>query len=69
MDALAIVQDLCIANDYQSDIHDFYLLYFAHCDLQETGIQYYWPDATRKNIVAIIRERADAFVRSERNNA
>ena len=69
LDALAIVKDLCIANDYRSDIYDFYLLYYAHCDLQETDIQYYWPDATRENIVAVIRERADAFVRTHRTDA
>lgn len=63
LDALTIIKDLCIANDYQSDIQDFYLLYFAYCDLQETDNQYYWPDATRENIVMIIHERADAFVR------
>ena len=62
--ALAEVKELCIANDYQGDIMEFYHLYFALTDLQYSDVQWYWPGATAENISAIIRERATAFVES-----
>lgn len=61
---LCVIKDLCVARDYPRDIYDFYLLYFAHTDLQESEFQWYWPEATRENIVSIIRQRAEAFFQS-----
>jgi len=61
---LSVIKDLCIARDYQSDIYDFYTLYFAYTDLQESNFQWYWQGATRENIVSIIRNRAEAFLQS-----
>jgi hypothetical protein len=63
--AIEIVKELCIANDYQRELMDFYLLYFAYTDLQESDVQWYWPDATRQNINEVVRERAVAFVESQ----
>lgn len=60
--ALAIVKDLCVATDYSDDLHDFYLLYFAYTDLQESEVQWYWEGATRSNIESIVRERAQAYL-------
>jgi hypothetical protein len=62
--ALARVNDLCIANDYQHNIMEFYLLYFAHSDLQLSDVQWYWDGADAENILSIIRDRATAFVES-----
>ncbi len=59
---IAQVKELCIATDYQRDIMDFYLLYFACSDLREYGYQYYWDGATSENIHSIMQERAAAFV-------
>ena len=64
---LNVIKDLCIARDYQSDIYDFYTLYFAYTDLQESDFQWYWQGATRENIVSIIRNRAEAFLQSTGN--
>jgi hypothetical protein len=61
---LALIKDLCVARDYQPDIYDFYLLYFAYADLEDSEVQWYWEDATRENIVSIIRDRAESFIQS-----
>jgi hypothetical protein len=61
---LSVIKDLCIAHDYQRDIYDFYTLYFAYTDLQESDFQWYWEGATRENIVSIIRRRAEVFLQS-----
>ncbi len=66
IDALKVLKDLCIARDNQKDIYDFYLLYYAYSDLQESDVQWYWNGATRSNIVALIRERAEAFIDQHR---
>lgn len=61
---LGVIKDLCVANGYQRDIFDFYLLYLAYTDLQEYETQWYWNGATRENIVSIIRQGAEAFIQS-----
>lgn len=62
IDSLATVKQLCIANGYQQNIMDFYLLFFAYADLQSYDTQWYWPGADRENVQSIVRERAIAFV-------
>jgi len=59
---LSDIKDLCVARGYQQDIYDFYLLYFAYRDLQESEVQWYWHNATRENIVSVIRNRAEEFL-------
>jgi hypothetical protein len=59
---LDVIKDICIARDYQKDLYDFYLLYFAYTDLQESDLQWYWEGANRENIVSIVHERAEAFL-------
>lgn len=61
-DVLEQVKEFCVANDYQSNIHDFYLLYYARLDLREQDYQYYWPEADRSNIDACTVERMRLFV-------
>ena len=62
IEVLSVVKDLCISHDYQKDLYDFYLLFFAYSDLQEEPHQWYWAGATRENIVSVIRQRARDFV-------
>jgi hypothetical protein len=62
---IAVVADLCSTNDYPGELHDFYLLHNAYEDLQSLGVQFYWPDADRANILAIMKHRAEEFVRDE----
>lgn len=64
---LRTIKDLYVGADYLRDIYDFYLLYFAYTDLQESEFQWYWPDATRENITSIIHGRAEAFFQSTGN--
>lgn len=56
------LKDMCVANDYQANIHDFYLLYFARVDLRSQGYQYYWPDADRSNIDTCTLDRMRLFL-------
>ena len=62
LDALGAVKELCVANDYQSDLYDFYLLYFAKVDLQVDDYQYYWPDANRDSIDSIAQDQIQDFL-------
>jgi hypothetical protein len=55
-DVLNELKDICIERDYEKFLFDFYSLYFALDDLEYSENQWYWPDATRKNINAIITE-------------
>lgn len=61
---ITLIKDLCIEREYQRNIFDFYLLYCAYADLQESEVQWYWKGATRGNIVSIIRARAEVFLQS-----
>lgn len=65
--ALRVIKDLYIASNYQKELYDFYLLYFAYTDLQEYEEQHYWNEANRGNIISIIRDRAEAFFKSTGN--
>lgn len=62
IDAVCEVKDLCIANNYQKELFDFYLLHFAYVDLRDHGSQWYWPGATRQNIEATIGEHVEQFL-------
>lgn len=41
---------------------DFYLLYFAKDDLNESENQWYWDVADRKNIDEIIKEKFQEYI-------
>ncbi len=69
LDALKTVKDLCVANDFQTDLYEFYQLYFAAIDLQEQAYQYYWPDATRDTIDAVLNQQIEKFLDVRRNAA
>lgn len=65
--AVTKVADLCIENDYQSAIFDFFLLYWANKDLREQGFQYYWQNANRGNIEEVIQARIQEFLAAQRD--
>jgi hypothetical protein len=68
--AIKEVKDLYIRNGFDpGDLKDFYLLYFAYTDLQDSDMQWYWPSGTRENINAIIRERAAEFVAAQQSQS
>ncbi|MEP4038314.1 hypothetical protein [Pseudophaeobacter sp.] len=50
-------------NEERDDVlYDFYLLHNAAADLEFEEIQYYWPDANRKNIEKIILDRCRSWI-------
>ena len=55
---LRSLQELCIDNNYQPGLMNFYLLYFAWDELEELGINYYFEGASLNNIEEILKDEA-----------
>lgn len=60
--ALRSLKDICVECNYEKNLYDFYLLYFAYDDLQSSEVQWYWDGANRGNIDSIIRDRIHSFL-------
>ena len=58
---------LCMKFGYSGVLYDFYLLHWAYSDLRDYGNQYYWPDADRANIDAVISSYFETWL--EENGA
>ena len=56
VNVLSALKDICIANDYEPYLYDFYSLYFAYEDLRYSENQWYWNGATRENIDVVIKQ-------------
>ena len=54
--------ELCIETDYRRDLWPFYLLRFAHWDLQEDTCTFHREDVTRDNFDEKLREEIDTFL-------
>ena len=54
---LSIIRDLCRDKDYSEELLDFYLLAYASEELDDLGIQFYWDDADKNNIDAIVHTK------------
>lgn len=67
LSTLKDIKDICIALDMEQEYMDFYLLYFAKDDLNESEIQWYWNGADRTNIDQIIRKVFEDYL--DRNNS
>ena len=65
VEVLHILKDLYVANEYDDNLLDFYLLDFAHYELLHQGRTNNWPDATKDNIEDVIVQRAREFVASD----
>jgi hypothetical protein len=50
------LKDFCIDFNYDKNLFDFYLLFFAKDDLKDLELTFHWPGADRVNIDTIIRE-------------
>jgi hypothetical protein len=50
------LREVCISEYYEKELMDFYLLCYAKEDLEMDTVQWYWPDADRGNIDAIIKD-------------
>lgn len=55
------IKDIYLKLNMESEYSDFHLLYYAKDDLIYSEHQWYWPEANRQNIDAIIREQFLAF--------
>ncbi len=62
VETVRLLGDLCVALKYPHDLYDFYLLRHADDDLKLLTFSPHLPDATRENILSIMRERAQAFL-------
>lgn len=60
--ALRTISALCVRNDYQEDLFDFYLLDCAWDDLDELGYSLHWPGATAETIEDIVHDRIGALL-------
>lgn len=67
LSTLKDIKDICIALDMEQEYMDFYLLYFAKDDLNESEVQWYWDGADRTNIDRIIEEVFENYL--DRNNS
>jgi len=67
LSTLREIKDICIALDMEQQYMDFYLLYFAKDDLNESEVQWYWDGADRTNIDLIIRKVFEDYL--DRNNS
>jgi len=56
------VKDICIGLDMEKEYMDFYLLYFAKDDLNESENQWYWEGADRSNIDELIKEKFQEYI-------
>ncbi|MEO0647110.1 MAG: hypothetical protein AAFZ17_13285 [Cyanobacteria bacterium J06650_10] len=59
---LRSLRDLHVHLNYNSDLRDFYLLYYAYEGLHNDDVQYYWKGATQENIVSVIYQRAQDYL-------
>nr|WP_132396737.1 hypothetical protein [uncultured Pedobacter sp.] len=67
LSVLREIKDICIALDMEKKYMDFYLLYFAKDDLNESEVQWYWDSADRTNIDQIIGKVFENYL--DRNNS
>lgn len=64
-DVLRGLTDVCIELDYEKFFFDFYKLFYALDDLDYSEAQWYWPNATRENIKAVITEYFTNWVKEQ----
>lgn len=64
LSTLREVKDICIGLDMEKEYMDFYLLYFAKDELNESENQWYWDGADRNNIDKIIKVKFKEYIDS-----
>jgi len=62
LSTLKEIKDICIALDMEQEYMDFYLLYFAKDDLNESEVQWYCDGADRINIDLIIKNAFQRYL-------
>ena len=56
------IKDICIGLDMDNEYMNFYLLYFAKDDLNESENQWYCDGADRSNIDKIVKENFQKYI-------
>ncbi len=69
LSSLREVKDICIELDMEKEYMDFYLLYFAKDDLNESENQWYWDGADRNNIDEIIKGKFKEYIDETRKTS
>ena len=59
---LGILKDIHVEMAYESNLLEFYLLFFAKDDLKHSDIQYYWDGADSTNIENIIFDYSEKWL-------
>ncbi len=54
--------DLCVKTEYNYGLIKFYLLYHGWNELDETGVNLYYKEATRSNIDQIVKKEANEWL-------
>ncbi len=62
LSALSELKDICNNLNMDHEYMNFWSLYFAKYDLNESENQYYWKSATQSNIDEIIKEQFSDFI-------
>lgn len=59
---LRSLYQLCVDNDYESELMNFYLIYHGWDELEEIGVNYYFEEADLNNIDEILKTEARKWI-------
>ena len=60
--SLRQLSQVCINNDFDNRVMNFYLLYHAWDELEEIGVNYYYDGATLENIEDVLKKEAQKWI-------
>ncbi|MDX1957196.1 MAG: hypothetical protein SFU98_01420 [Leptospiraceae bacterium] len=61
-ESLAHLKELCVSNNYDSNILCFAELYWAYQDLQYCDVQYYWEGMNKENCYEVIIQHSKKWL-------
>ncbi len=59
---LRFLYQLCLDNDYEFGLMNFYLLYHGWHELEDIGVNYYYDDANLENIEEVLKKEAILWI-------
>jgi hypothetical protein len=66
-EVLLELKNLYESQDHCQELYIFFCLYWAKCDLESVGYQYYWDEGTRENIDQVIASEFEKWIRSQKS--
>lgn len=60
--SLGLLSQICVANDFDPRIMNFYLLHHAWNELEEIGANFYFDGADLDNIGSILKKEAEKWI-------